>query len=300
MNTGSIFYFFKSAIKSMYKNALMTLASVFALIACMLIIGSVYVASENVMSFMDKLEAQNEIVAFISDDYSDDSLARIEICKKVSSVSGVASVEYISKEQALSEYRDSLGESSDYLSGFEGDDNPLRNELRIKIDNLERFTDISEEISEMDEIANIRDSREIVSMLLSVRQALTMLGFWIILVLAIVSLFIISNTIKIAMYNRRNEINIMKYVGATNSFIRFPFVLEGILMGIISTIIALGAQWCVYTYAVIPILSDLQFLSGSIVPFAQMLRPLLTIFGGIGLAVGIFGSAISIRKYLKV
>ena len=300
MNTSSIAYFLKSSFKSMYKNSLMTIASVFVLIACMIIIGSVYLGSANVVSFMDKLEAQNEIVAFIDDEYGDDSLSRSTLCQKIASISGVSSVDYITKEQALAEYRDSLGEKDDYFEGYEGEDNPLRNELRIKIDDLSRFSEIADQIASMDEIANTRDSRNIVSMLESIRQVLSMLALWIIIILSIVSLFIISNTIKLAMHNRRNEINIMRYVGATNSFIRFPFVLEGILIGIASTAIALGIQWCLYTYVIIPLLNDLSFLSTSIVPFNQMLSPLILIFGSIGLGVGIFGSILSIRKYLKV
>jgi len=300
MNTGSILYFFKSAFKSMYKNALMTLASVFVLIACMLIIGCVFLASENVMSFMDKLEEQNEIVAFISDDYDDDSLSRDKLCQKIESLNGVGSVEYITKEQALAEYRDSLGENKEYLDGYDGEDNPLRNELRIKISDITLFESVSNNVLNMEEIANVRDSQEIVDMLISVRQVMGVLGFWILAVLAIVSLFIISNTIKLAMYNRRNEINIMKYVGATNGFIRFPFVLEGVLIGLIAAVVSLGIQWCLYVYAIVPLLSELSFLSSSIVPFNEMFNNLVICFGAIGLLVGTFGSALSIRKYLKV
>lgn len=298
MNTGSILYFLKSAFKSMYKNIIMTLASVFVLIACMLIIGSVYLAAENVLSFMDKLDEQNEIVAFIDDEYGDDSLSRKNLEKKIKSIDGVRSVEYITKEQALAEHREALG-ADDYLEGFEGEENPLRNELRIKISDLDRFSEIADEIASAEEIAKVRDSRDVVETLLKARRALTMLGFWIVVILAIVSLFIISNTIKLAMHNRRNEINIMKYVGATNSFIRIPFILEGVLIGFVSAAIALGAQWCLYTYAIVPLISD-SFLSSSVVPFGDMIDMLVALFAGIGLVVGVFGSALSIRKYLKV
>ncbi len=300
MNAGSFFYFIKSSFKGMYKNALMTIASVFVLMACMLIIGSVFLASENVMSFMDKLEDQNEIVAFIDDEYGDDSLSREQLCAKIEAINGVSSVEYITKEQAFAEYRDSLGENREYLDGYEGEDNPLRNELRIKIDDITLFENVSASVAAMDEIANIRDSQSIVDMLLSVRRMLNMLGFWILVMLAVVSLFIISNTVKLAMHSRRNEINIMKYVGATNGFIRFPFLLEGIIIGLVSTLIAIGLQWCVYVYALVPAISQLSFLADCIVPFRAAFGSLLLIFGVIGLAVGIFGSALSIRKYLKV
>lgn len=300
MNIGSILYFFKSSFKSMYKNALMTVASVFVLIACMIIIGTVFLASENVISFMNRLEDQNEIVAFISDDYGDDNLSRTILCEKIEAFDGVESVEYVTKEQALAEYRDGLGDNDSYLDGFDGDDNPLRNELRIKINDLDLFESVSSKISGMEEIANIRDSQEVVDMLLTVRKVLGILGIWIMIILSVVSLFIISNTIKLAMFNRRNEINIMKYVGATNTFIRFPFVLEGILIGIVSTVIALGIQWCIYSYAILPLFLQLSFLSSSVVPFNAMIKELMIIFGIIGIAVGAFGSAFSIRKYLKV
>jgi len=300
MNVGSIFYFLKSSFKGMYKNALMTLASIFVLIACMLIIGSVYLASENVISFMDKLEGQNEIVAFIDDEYSAESLAREDLCNKVKSIYGVGSVEYVTKEQAFAEYRDSLGANKGYLDGYDGEDNPLRNELRIKIDNIELFSSISGEIAQMDEIANVRDSQNVVDLLVKVRKMLNMLGFWIVLMLAVVSLFIISNTIKLAMHSRRNEVNIMKYVGATNRFIRFPFLLEGIIIGVVSAAISMLIQWCIYVYALVPAISQLNFLNDCIVPFADASGVLIIIFGVIGLTVGIFGSALSIRKYLKV
>ena len=148
MNTGSILYFFKTAFKSMYKNIIMTLASVFVLIACMLIIGSVYIAAENVLAFMDKLDAQNEIVAFVSDNYGDDSLARSELIDIIEGIDGVESVEYITKEQALSEYRDDMGNDGAFLGYFEGEDNPLRNEIRVKVNDIERFSEISDEIVE--------------------------------------------------------------------------------------------------------------------------------------------------------
>ena len=317
MNTGSIVYFFKSAFKSMYKNIIMTLASIFVLIACMLIIGSVYVSAENVLSFMDKLDAQNEIVAFISDYYGDDSLSRDMLIDKIESIEGVESVEYITKEQAMAEYRDDMGCDAAFLGYFEGEDNPLRNEVRIKVSDVKHFSDISDQIvdecgtvriddnddanndqvTEENVIANVRDSREVVQMLIRIRSALTMLGFWVVLILAIVSLFIISNTLKLAMHNRRNEINIMKYVGATNSFIRFPFVLEGLLICFVSIVISLGIQWCLYTYALAPLISD---LFSEVVSFGDLFKPLLLIFSAIGIVVGIFGSILSIRKYLKV
>lgn len=300
MNTSSIIYFISSSFKSMYKNALMTIASVFILIACMLIMGTVFLLSQNVMCFIDDLGKQNEIIAYIDDEYSDDSSSRKELCEKVEAITGVSSVEYITKEQALSEYRNSLGEDGDYLEVYQGEENPLRNELRIKIDDIDMFSTISFEVSEFEEIHSIRDLRELVEKLIDIRNTFQLYGIVFFAFLAIVSLFIISNTIKLTMYSRRNEINIMKYVGATNSFIRFPFVLEGIIIGTVSTIIALASEWCVYNYGLYPFLQSIPFLAKSSVTFNDAFVYLLAIFAIIGIVVGVFGSVISIRKYLKV
>ena len=150
----------------------------------------------------------------------------------------------------------------------------------------------------MEEIANTSDSQEIVDVLLSLKRVMDILGFWIMIILALVSWFIVSNTIKLAMLNRRHEINIMKYVGATNSFIRVPFVLEGIIIGLIAAAVSFGAQWVIYVYLLQPLVADLQFVAT--VPFIELCPVIILYFGGIGLFVGIFGSAFSINKYLKV
>ncbi len=298
MRGSSVIYFIKSAFQSIFKNIWMSLASMFVLIACMLIMGSAYLCSVNIGSFMTKLEAQNEIVAFVDDSVAEEDITALR--DKIAAVDGVESVQFVSKEQALSEYRNSFDSQEDYLSGFEGDENPLRNEFRITILDLEKFDSISDTISEMPEIANIRDSQEVVDVLISLRRVMDILGFWIMIILAIVSLFIISNTIKLAMFNRRHEINIMKYVGATNWFIRWPFVLEGAIIGVFSSAVSFGLQWLIYVYLLKPLASKLDFLSASVLPFRQVYGEVLLIFACIGIIVGIFGSIFSIRKYLKV
>ena len=177
---------------------------------------------------------------------------------------------------------------------------PLRDEFRIQVDenHLDAFEDIAARIAGMEEIANTSDSQEVVNVLLSLKKVMDILGFWIMIILALVSWFIVSNTIKLAMYNRRHEINIMKYVGATNAFIRTPFILEGIIIGLIAAIISFGLQWMIYVYLLQPLVADLQFITT--VPFTSLCPVILLYFGGIGLFVGLVGSAFSINKYLKV
>ncbi|MBQ8894256.1 MAG: permease-like cell division protein FtsX [Clostridia bacterium] len=291
-------YFLQSAFKSIRKNYLMTFASVFVLMACMLIIGSAYLCSANIAAFMDSLGEKNEIVAYVDDAVEESRLASLQ--EEIESIDYVESVEYVTKDEALAEYQQQFEEDASYLSWFYGDENPLRNEFRIQVSekNLEEFESVSAKIAAMEEIANISDSQEVVNMLISLKKVMDILGFWIMIILALVSWFIVSNTIKLAMYNRRHEINIMKYVGATNAFIRTPFILEGIMIGLCAAVVSFAVQWIIYVYLLQPLVADLSFITT--VPFARLSPMIMLYFGGIGLLVGLVGSAFSINKYLKV
>lgn len=291
-------YFLQSAFKSIRKNYLMTIASVFVLMACMLIIGSAYLCSANIAAFMDSLSGRNEIVAYVDDEVDADRYTALR--EEIEAIEYVQSVEFVTRDEALNEYRSQFGSEGEYLSSFYGDENPLRNEFRIQVDekHLDSFADISARIAAMEEIANTSDSQEVVNLLLSLKRVMDILGFWIMIILALVSWFIVSNTIKLAMLNRRHEINIMKYVGATNAFIRVPFILEGIIIGLIAAAISFGLQWVIYVYLLQPLVANLQFVTT--VPFAALCPVILLYFGGIGLLVGLVGSAFSINKYLRV
>lgn len=291
-------YFLQSAFKSIRKNYLMTFASVFVLIACMLIIGTAYLCSANISAFMDDLGQKNEIVAYIDDSVEENS--RDELKEKIENIKYVVDVTYVTKDEALEEYQKDFGEDGEYLSWFYGDENPLRNEFRIQVDEdqLQSFEKIAKDIKEMDGIANTSDSQEVVDILLSLKRVMDILGFWIMIILALVSWFIVSNTIKLAMLNRRHEINIMKYVGATNSFIRVPFILEGIIIGLIAAGVSFALQWVIYVYLLQPLAANMPFVDT--VSFVNLCPVLILYFGGIGLFVGLVGSAFSINKYLKV
>ncbi len=291
-------YFLQSALKSIRKNYLMTFASVFVLMACMLIIGSAYLCSANIASLMQTLGEKNEIVAYVDDKVEESRFAELQA--QMESIEYVRSVNFVNRDEALNEYQQELGGDENYLSWFYGDENPLRNEFRIQVDenHLDAFQDVAGQIAGMDGIANTSDSQEIVNILLSLKRVMDILSFWIMAILALVSWFIVSNTIKLAMFNRRHEINIMKYVGATNAFIRTPFILEGIVIGLLAAAVSFGLQWIIYVYLLQPLVSNLKFITT--VPFVSLSPVILLYFSGIGLFVGLFGSAFSINKYLKV
>ena len=294
MKNSSIGYIIGSAFRGMKKHLMMTTASVSVLIACMIIIGTAYLFSQNVSNFMLQIEQQNEIVAFIDDAVPEEDYQSLQ--RKIENIEGVDTVDFVTKDEALEDYRNTLGEDGSYLDSFSGEDNPLRNSFVITISNLELFTSASSKIASMDEIGFVRDTQEIVNVLISLRKVVNILGVWIMLILGLVSLFIISNTIKIAMYNRRTEISIMKYVGATDWFIRWPFIFEGLFIGLIAAVVCFGLQWYIYTYLFAALFEGIDFVQ--LVPFSQLYIDIIIVFTCIGVLVGVFGSITSIRKYL--
>ena len=292
-------YFLQSAFNSIRKNYLMTFASIFVLIACMLIIGSAYLCSANITAFVEKIGNENEIVAYVDDVVDDEDLSSLE--EEIANISEyIVQIRFVTNDEALEEYREQFGEEGEYLAWFYGEENPLRDEFRIRVDknHLDEFGAISGRIAAIDGIANISDSQDVVDMLLSLKRVLDILSFWIMLILAVVSWFIVSNTIKLAMYSRRHEINIMKYVGATNGFIRTPFVLEGLIIGVLAAAISFVVQWIVYVYLLQPLVEELNFITT--VSFSSLAIIIAGIFCSIGLFVGLVASAFSINKYLKV
>lgn len=295
MKNSSFGYVISSAFKGMKNHLMMTTASVSVLIACMIIIGTAFLFSQNVSAFMNKIESQNEIVAFIDDDVKEEMYQSMQ--EKIKSISGVSAVEFITKEQALDDYREQLGNEGTYLESFKGENNPLRNSFAITIGDLTLFNQASKQISKIDGIDHVRDTQEVVNTLLSLRKVVRILSIWVLVILGLVSLFIISNTIKIAMYSRRTEINIMKYVGATNWFIRWPFLFEGLFIGILAAAICFLLQWYIYNYLLAGLFNGISFMQ--LVPFSQLYVYIIVIFAAIGIFVGVFGSLTSIRKYLN-
>ena len=294
MKNSSLGYIIGSAFRGMKKHLMMTTASVSVLIACMIIIGTAYLFSQNVSNFMLQIEQQNEIVAFIEDSVPEEEYQALQA--RIKNVSGVSSVDFVTREEAMEDYRATLGEDGSYLDAFTDENNPLRNSFVITIGDLSLFKDASATIAGMEEIGRVRDTQEIVNVLISLRKVINILGVWIMLILGLVSLFIISNTIKIAMFNRKTEISIMKYVGATNWFIRWPFIFEGLFIGLLAATICFGLQWYIYTYLLKSLFDGISFIQ--LVPFSQLCDDIIIVFGGIGIFVGVFGSITSIRKYL--
>lgn len=285
----------KEAFRGIYKHGLMSFASITILAACMIIIGSVMLVVANLNAFVDQLQDQNEIVIFVNDNTSAADTEKMG--KELENMPNVESVKFVNKDEALEEYKSMFSSQADLFSSLD-EDNPLRDSYHVKVADLEKYSETMEKINALENIGNIRSSSKVVEALVNIRSTISMLGFWILVILLFVSLFIISNTVRLAMFSRRTEINIMKYVGATNGYIRRPFVFEGLIIGIISCGIAYGLQWYVYNEVIYGLVSQLALFE--VIPFSQVNIYVLGSFAVFSVVMGVLGSVLPMRKHLNV
>ncbi|MBC3514966.1 permease-like cell division protein FtsX [Neobittarella massiliensis] len=300
----SFSYLFKKGCESIWLNKLMSIASVAVLSACLILVGVATLFSANIGKALDYVESQNEVVVFVYDTATDEQKAEIE--NKVKTHDNIASYTYISKEQALEEARAGFGEDASLLDGIEegGSGNPLPASYRITLKDLDKMDDTVAQFTVTEGVEKVNSPRAEAEAIVSLKNIVSVAGVTLVVVLVAVSLLIIANTIRLTVFSRRKEINIMKYVGATNGFIRMPFVIEGMLIGLISAVIAYVAIY--FGYATImdglgqfssPFITS---LADSFIPFKDIWFYVLGGFVGGGMLTGVLGSVVSMRKHLKV
>ncbi len=290
-------YLTREGFRNLWANRLMSFASVAVLLSCMIMIGSAFMLLVNIQSVIDSIEDKNVIMVYVTQDA--DEAAVEELGKELKALKNVSGIEFVDKETAFKQEIEALGTDATY---FEGVENPLPDLYKVSVDEMENFDSTAKEIEKLENVDTIRDDKDIATVLINVRSTVTYLSVGIIVLLMLVSLFIISNTIRITMFSRRLEISIMKSVGATNGFIRWPFVIEGILLGVISAIVSLGAVWGVYEViknSIASMLSGIMDISGSLVAFTDYILFILIAFLAIGILSGVVGSMVSIQRYLK-
>lgn len=301
MNGGSFRYLVKQGLTNVWLNRVMSLASVGILTACLIILGGAGLLSLNVSDLFTAVENQNEVVIFIKDDATGNEISTLQ--EGLEGLDYVAETKYISKEDALEEQKEYMGEQGYLLDGLEKD-NPLPASFRITLSDLQYLDETVAKIELMEGVETISAPTNLAHTLNGIEKTLLVLGAIIIGILLVASVVVISNTIKLTVFSRKKEINIMKYVGATNSFIKFPFVVEGMTIGIISSVLAFGIIAGVYA-------SLSNMLVGSTVPWVQSISGSLInfwdiwyyVFGGFfvgGVLIGMFGSSSAMRKYLRV
>ncbi len=294
---GKLNYLTKEGFRNLKVNKLMSVASITVLFSCLMLIGIAFMLLVNIEAFISGIEGENIIMAYVDDAATDIEIKKVGLV--LEKIPNVQSVEKINKEEA---YRDILSDMDEnlkvYLEGLE--ENPLPDAYRITVRNMSSFDTVVEQVKSVTNIFRVRENSSLAKQLSDLRDSVTTISIVIIVMLLLVSLFIISNTIKVTMFSRRLEISIMKSVGATNSFIRWPFMVEGIVIGVIAGILATGAVWLVSEFALSSLTSSLSIVGASVeVNFIDYALWLALAFVGIGVFTGVFGSATSMRKYLK-
>ena len=288
-------YFAHEGLSNMFSHGFMSFAAIGITVACLLIMGTFTLVAVNANQLLRDLEQENEILAYVDDSY-DETQARA-LQKKLQSIPNVASAAFISKEEAMEEFK---AQYPDEALFQDLDPEILRDRYAIKIADLRQQKQTVEQVKAVEGIAKVNAYEEIAGGFITVRNVATVVCVALIAILFVVSVFIISNTIKLTTFDRREEIAIMRMVGATNGFIRWPFVYEGFLFGILGAAVAFLLQWGLYEAVARGVANNDTLQLISIIPFTEMWEPVAVSFAAAGIVIGVGGSLSAIRKFLQV
>lgn len=296
MRINNLGYLIKEGIRGIFLHGFMSFAAVCVTVACLLIVGTFSALVYNVNLMVEDLNKTNEVIVYVDSQLPVSEAKSVET--KVRRIDNILSTDFISREEALENFAQDLNES-DALDGVVAEDLNYRIVVTLEDNALMRQT--VEQLKEIPGVTDVSASFELAEAFSTIQQVLEIASIAVIAGLLLVSLLIISNTVKLAMYDRRDEIAIMKMVGATNGFIRLPFIVEGFALGMVGAAIAFALEWVMYDTIMLEI-EKVDTLSKllTIAPFDELLIPMVAIFAGAGLFVGIVGSWTSIRKFMDV
>ena len=295
MKLQTVEYYFREVGKSLVRNRRMSFASVGTVAVSLFVLGIVFILVMNMTKMASALESQVQISVYLADEVSDD--ARKEIEKNLKSMNRISKVEYINKTQALKILQERLGEQKKILDAL-GDANPLPNSFLVTVKSADDVKTTAEKITKLSGVEEVKFGQDVAANLFDLTHLIRMFGLILMLLLTFATIFIISNTIRLTVFARQKEIAIMKYVGATDWFIRIPFILEGTCLGFIGGGISAIALRSFYSAMVTKIYSTLAFL-----PLIEQYPFINNLTVGIifsGIAIGILGSTISLKKFLEV
>ena len=288
-------YFFHEGISNMFSHGFMSFAAIGITVACLLIMGTFTLVAVNADAQLKDLERDNEILAYVDENYTQAQAKALQ--SRLEAVDNVASATFITKEQAMEDFIAKYPDE-DYFQDL--DPSILRDRYAIKVKDLTRQSQTVTQIKAVAGIAKVNAYEELAGGFITIRNIATVICVALIAVLFVVSVFIISNTIKLTTFDRRDEIAIMKMVGATDGFIRWPFVYEGLLLGLIGAAVAFGLQWLLYAAVSQGIANSDTMQLLRVVDFRQIWGPVAAVFAGVGILVGVGGSLTAIRKFLRV
>lgn len=297
MTASSLRYLFKEGFRNTWTNRMMSIASICVLMSCLVLIGCASMIFLNIESLLGRIEEENVVMVYIEDGTTDaDITAMGETIKAIDNVKGI---EFVAKETAWEEQLATMEEAQREFFTEISSDIPLPDAYKVTVDDLAYFDSTIDQIKQLDHIDTIRENKDLAKKLVTIRHGIEVIAIVIIAVLLAISVFIIQNTIKLTVYSRRLEISIMKSVGATNSFVRLPFVVEGMILGIISGVVSLGVVWAFYEFAINQFRDLLISLGLEALKFADYALPMLGAFVLIGIITGVGGALLSMGRYLN-
>ena len=288
-------YYLKEGFGSIFTHGLMSFATVCVMIACLILMGSFVLISVNLNRTMNYLESQNQMMAFVDETYSEEEARALR--PELMKIDNVSDAEFVSRRDA----RDSFLGKFEKNSIFDDVDySVFRDRFIIHLKDIRLMADTQQALAGVTGIARVNAHLEISRGFTAVRRVLKIVSITIVALLFLVSLFIMSNTVKLTTFNRRNEIAVVKMIGASNGFISWPFMVEGVILGLTGAMLAYLLQWSLYTAICTKITTSASLSFLMLLSFGQIALPLLVCFGAVGIFVGVFGSQIAIRNYLRV
>ena len=285
----------REGFRSIKTHGLMSFATVTIIMACLIIMGSVALLSLNINYLIKDLEKQNEVVAFVDDSLEEEEAAKA-VGNEILKLENISSLEFVSRAQAMENYMSRYDKS--LMEGI--DETVFRHRFIIHLNDIEKLAQTKTALEGVPGIAKVRAHQEYADTFVKIRNIVSGVALVLMAILVFVSMFIMSNTIKLATFSRREEIAIMKMVGASNGFIRLPFVVEGLVLGILGGGLGFLAQWGLYDLVTKSLMESLTGDILQVVPFMPIAPMILAVYLGIGVVIGVFGGVNAIRNYLKV
>lgn len=288
-------YLTREGFKNIWVNRFLSVATILVLVACLIIVGTGSLLYLNINSLLDLIEGQNVVMVYVQDEATDYETEALGL--QLQDMNNIKKVEFVPREEAFENQKEQFDDKAALLDGLSAE--ILPDAYKVVVDDLSLFDSTVKEIKALDSVLRVRENSDLAGKVETIRNAVSYISLGIIAILFFVSMFIVSNTIRITIYNRRLEISIMKAVGATNSFIRWPFLVEGMLLGLISAVVSLVLEYIVYSVALIWFAELMSTLGGTPVEFLDYIWFFLAVFVFIGVVIGTTGSLISLNKYLK-
>ena len=290
-------YFIHEGVSNLFSHGFMSFAAIGITVACLLIMGTFTLVAYNAEMLLETLESEYEILAFVDETFNETQTQQVG--EKLRQLPNVKSVEFITREEAMEAFEE---RSLDEYMRNNITPNMFRDRYAVFVEDLNLVRQTAEDVEAVDGIGpgSVRVDEDIAGGFILVRNVAGAVSFALIVILLVVSVFIIANTIRLTTFDRRDEIAIMKMVGATNSFIRLPFIIEGLVLGVLGGGLAFLAEWGLYGLLASRLMGTLAGSFISIIPFKAVAIPMLAAYLGIGVFVGVFGGVNAIRNYLKV